>query len=166
MKTIIALLSLLSAALAASGCQCPPTGPVLPPPQIPSDFDFSGLSAKINGLANSSLPWNLSTTSFSVEITSADQTVFSAHHTAPVRNETGTDRVDSDTVYRIASMTKVFNVLSLLLNTPEHLDSPISQFVPELRGAEQYEEVTLRMLASQLGGVARNGQLAILPMRL
>ncbi|UNI20476.1 hypothetical protein JDV02_006557 [Purpureocillium takamizusanense] len=100
--------------------------------------------------------WNVST-SFSVQLTSVDATLFEYHHTASVRNATGVTKVDSDTVYRVMSVTKTFNVLALLLNAPHKLDTLIGEYVPELKGYEPYKEVTLRMLASQMAGVPKNG---------
>jgi CubicO group peptidase (beta-lactamase class C family) len=159
MRLLCTILSLASATLAAVGGRCPPTGPVLPPPKIPGTLNFSSLKAEIDALTkNPALPWNMSTTSFSVEITSPDETLFSQHHTALVRNETGVKEVDADSVYRVFSITKVFTTLALLLNAPEHLDSLVVQFIPELRGYKQYEEITLRMLASHLAGVPRDGK--------
>ncbi|KND87401.1 hypothetical protein TOPH_07951 [Tolypocladium ophioglossoides CBS 100239] len=54
--------------------------------------------------------WNVSTTSFSVELTSVNHTFFEYHHTAAVKNAKWANKVDSDTVYRIMSVTKSFNV--------------------------------------------------------
>lgn len=138
---------------------CPPAGPVLPlSPQLPA-FDPSPLSSRIDSLIQDpNGPWNISTTSFSLELTSANKTFFHRHHTASLRGENATGEVTSDTVYRVASVTKVFNVLTLLLNSRTELDSPITRFIPELEGAAPYEEITLRMLAGSLSGVPRDGK--------
>ncbi|KAK5992288.1 Beta-lactamase-like protein [Cladobotryum mycophilum] len=150
----------LPGVLAATGGRCPPTGAVLPPPHIPSSFNTPGLRPKLDSLRNNTaLGWNLTTTSFSVTLTSENETFFEYHHTAPVRSQRGgVSKVDGDTVYRIMSVTKVFNVLALLLTAPRNLDDPISKYVPELDGVEEYEDITLRMLAGQLSGVPRNGR--------
>ena len=154
-RPIILTLTLLTSL--CSG-QCPPAGPILPIPPIPSDFNLTGLSSLIDSTIHSvDAPWNISTTSFSVEITSPKETFFRYHHTASIRHGNGTDEVDSNTVYRVASVTKAFNVLTLLLNARGHLDSPIAQFVPELEGIDVYEDITLRMLAGSLSGVSRDG---------
>ena len=54
--------------------------------------------------------------SFSIELTSSSDTIWSMHHTARHRNESrpGTDSVNADSVYRISAVTKVFTVLALL----------------------------------------------------
>lgn len=153
------VLLALSTLMEQVTCLCPPSGPVLPVPPIPSNLDPSGLSSRIDAMIHDpAAPWNISTTSFSVEITSPKATFFRYHHTADVRHENGTERVDSDTVYRVASVTKVFNVLTLLLNARAELESPISRFVPELEGAEIYKDLTLRLLAGSLSGVNRDGE--------
>lgn len=158
MKQYLAALLVLPSVMATIGGRCPPTGPTLPPPKVPADFNPSRLSSKLDSILNaSSLPWNISTTSFSVELTSQDDTFFAYHHTAPVKSDVGVKKVDTNTVYRVASITKVFNILTLLLRAPALLDTPVGQHVPELQGAELYEDVTLRMLASQMAGIPRDG---------
>lgn len=143
---------------AAASALCPPAGPVLPASH-PHAFDPSHLSSRIDALVQDpNGPWNMSTTSFSLELTSPSETFFQRHHTAEARGENGTAEVDSDTVYRVASVTKVFNVLTLLLNARAELDTPVARFVPELEGVAMYEDITLRMLAGSLSGVSRDGK--------
>ena len=137
---------------------CPPTGPVLPLAHIPAQSGPSGLTSKLDILAeDTNAPWNISTTSFSLELTSGDGTFFTYHRTAPLRDERGADEVTSDTVYRVASVTKAFNVLTLLINARADLDRPVTEFIPELHGSATYGEITLRMLASSLSAVPRDG---------
>ncbi|PKS11711.1 hypothetical protein jhhlp_001699 [Lomentospora prolificans] len=138
---------------------CPPTGPVLPLAHIPAQSGPSGLTSKLDILAeDTNAPWNISTTSFSLELTSGDGTFFTYHRTAPLRDERGADEVTSDTVYRVASVTKAFNVLTLLINARADLDRPVTEFIPELHGSATYGEITLRMLASSLSAVPRDGK--------
>lgn len=109
-------------------------------------------------MRNSTVSWNVTTTSFSVELTSANKTIYEKHHTAKVHNTTGTSNVGTDTVYRVASITKVFASLALLLEVPWAIDAPARWFVPELNGLEGYEEITLRMLANHMSGIPRDGR--------
>lgn len=67
-------------------------------------------------------------------------------------------KVDADTTYRIMSITKVFNVLTLMLNAPYSLDTPITKYIPELQRSKDYADVTLRMLTDQSAGVPRDGK--------
>lgn len=146
--------------------KCPPSGPVLPPPDL-NGAKFDSLDSAIRELLRqpeTELNWNTSTTSFSVQVTSAESTLYEHYRTAPIRNSTGTCEVTADTVYRVASITKIFASLALLLEAPAALDTPVSHFVPELRDIHHYDEITLRMLASHLGGVPRDGEF-LMPMR-
>ncbi|KAM0418886.1 hypothetical protein ACHAPT_012151 [Fusarium lateritium] len=146
----IAWLSLVAA-------YCPPTGPVLPPPDISSNSNLTtSLNIALRKLAKSGI-WNTTTTSFSVELTSSKENLFSFHHTSPKLNSSGVDKVDSKTIYRVASVTKVFTTLALLLQNEINLDDSITKYVPELSNITWYKDVTLRMLASQRSGVHRDG---------
>ncbi|KAJ4251206.1 hypothetical protein NW757_006752 [Fusarium falciforme] len=87
-SSILPLFSLLWLPLASS--YCPPTGPVLPPPKVPSDGNLTdSLAESLRDLVQSSKAWNASTNSFSVKVTSEEQTLSSFHHTAGDLNKTG-----------------------------------------------------------------------------
>ncbi|RMJ16889.1 hypothetical protein CDV36_003502 [Fusarium kuroshium] len=151
---------LLGAAwLSLADAYCPPTGPILPPPNISSHGKLTTtLNNTLQKLAKSGI-WNTTTTSFSVELTSSKENVFSFHHTSPRLNSSGVDKVDGKTIYRVASVTKVFTTLALLLQNGINLDDSITKYVPELSKIAWYKDVTLRMLASQISGVHRDGKL-------
>jgi len=136
---------------------CPPTGPVLPPPTIPTDFKSAGLSSSLDLLAKGTDRFNSTTTSFSFSVTSPDSTFFEFHHTAPSKNASGVKQVDKDTVYRVASNTKMYMTLAVLLAFSNNLDDPIGKYIPELAASKDYEDVTPRLLAAHLAGVPRNG---------
>ncbi|KAF2744328.1 beta-lactamase/transpeptidase-like protein [Sporormia fimetaria CBS 119925] len=102
--------------------------------------------------------------SFSVEVTSSKDTLFSHHHTARTRNTSRPDcgDVSGDCMYRIASVTKSFTVLALLrlhARGELHLDDSVDKYIPEFAGAEydsiDWSEITLRSLASQSSGLPR-----------
>jgi CubicO group peptidase (beta-lactamase class C family) len=115
------------------------------------------LAESLRDLVQSSKAWNASTNSFSVKVTSKEETLVSFHHTADNLNKTGVGKVTSSSIYRVASVTKIFTVLALLLQENLNLDDPASKYVPELAKIDHYKDITLRMLASQLGGVPREG---------
>lgn len=106
---------------------------------------------------------SFSTSSFSVEVTSSKETLWSSHHTANDRNESrpGTHIVNGDSVYRIASITKTFTTLGVLQQHAAgnlSLDDPINKYIPELDGHDgsiPWKDITLRTLASQLSGIPR-----------
>jgi CubicO group peptidase (beta-lactamase class C family) len=102
--------------------------------------------------------WNSTINSFSVMATSAEETFFTYHHTAPMNNESSVQNVDGNTVYAIASITKVFTVLAVWLEGRMNLDDPIGKYVQELNNSD-WEDVTLRLLTSQIAAVPRNGML-------
>ncbi|KAI4701756.1 hypothetical protein J4E89_010600 [Alternaria sp. Ai002NY15] len=103
-------------------------------------------------------------TSFSVEITSLKDTLWSHHHTARERNASRPDipEVNGDALYRIASITKTFTVLGILYQHAAgnlSLDATVNTYLKELgdksNGGIPWKDITLRSLASQLSGLPR-----------
>lgn len=101
----------------------------------------------------------LDSSSYSIEVTSGDETLWTKYHTAQQHNKRrpGVTHVDGDSQYRIASVTKTFTTLALLYQHAAgnlSLDDPVDKYIPELRvsdsGAIPWEGITLRSLASQL----------------
>ncbi|KAH7127255.1 beta-lactamase/transpeptidase-like protein [Dactylonectria macrodidyma] len=86
-------------------------------------------------------------------------------YTPPKLDSRGVDEVDSDSVFRIASLSKVFPVLALLKLHKVDINDPITKYLPELRklnkqAQEQnaiwttdWDSVTIRALASHLSGI-------------
>jgi CubicO group peptidase (beta-lactamase class C family) len=146
--------------LSAAWALCPPTGPVLPPPVLSSDtLDLSSLKATLEGFESNSSnsEWVTNKTFFSVSVTTSKSTVFSFFKTPPVYNSSGTHEANGSSVQRVASVTKVFTTLAVLLQDSMRLSDPISAYVPEL-SAERWQHVTLAMLAGQHAGIARDGE--------
>lgn len=103
--------------------------------------------------------FSVNETSFSIELTSATETLWTSHHTAAVTEEPVT--VDGNSVFRIASVTKVFAVATVLMQEGMCLDDPITKYIPELKkGGKketvQWSKITLRDLAAQTSGIFRN----------
>ncbi|GAB7362580.1 hypothetical protein MBLNU230_g2895t1 [Neophaeotheca triangularis] len=105
------------------------------------------------------------TSSLSVEVTSQSATLWTSHHTARERNTTrpGKSVVDSQSVYRIASISKVFTVLGILYQQRAgnlSLDDPVKDYIPELAaddaGEIPWHDITIRSMASQLSGIPRD----------
>lgn len=104
-------------------------------------------------------------TSFSVEITSSKESLWSKHHTARDRNASRPDipEVNGDALYRIASVTKAFTVLGILYQEKAgniSLDDSVDKYITELKedqkGTLPWKDITLRSLASQLSGIPRD----------
>jgi len=101
------------------------------------------------------------------------QPLFTYHFSAPeFENATeGVRQVNSSTVYRLGSMSKLLSVYNFLIAAGDvHFNQPITKYVPELASfAAQHEaalktndidtvnwdQVTLGALASQMAGIAR-----------
>ncbi|TKA27392.1 hypothetical protein B0A50_05004 [Salinomyces thailandicus] len=103
-------------------------------------------------------------TSFSVEITSNTETLWTHYHSARIHNATrlGVKHVDGDSQYRIASITKTFTTLGIMYQHAAgnlSLDDPLSRYIPELAekqaGTIPWHDITLRSMASQLSGIPR-----------
>ena len=97
--------------------------------------------------------------SFSIEVTSSDDTLWTKYHSAQEhdKDRPGVTHVDGDSQYRVASITKVLTTLGLLYQHESgkvSLDDPIDKYIPELKEADRgelpWKDITLRILASQL----------------
>jgi len=105
------------------------------------------------------------TSSFSIEVTSPEKTLWSSFHTARDKDPSrpGAIKVDNTSAYRIASITKTFTVLGILQQHAAgniSLDAPVDYYVSVLRGPQKggipWHRITLRSLASQLSGLPRD----------
>ncbi|KAL8889299.1 MAG: hypothetical protein Q9192_006040 [Flavoplaca navasiana] len=148
-----------------------PTNP-FPPPTLRAgdaglDAVFEGLEYRIQQAALSeSSPWITDITSFSVAVTSASESLWTTSYTAPSLGNysDGPPSLMSDQSYfRIASISKVFTVLAVLLQEQAgkcNLRDPITRHIPELKdrvGIDtiDWHSITLETLASQLSGIPR-----------
>ncbi|KAK0105064.1 hypothetical protein ONS95_004571 [Cadophora gregata] len=93
----------------------------------------------------------------------------------------GTHDVDGDSIYRLASVSKLFTVYASLLSfDDEQWEQPITNFIPGISSSSlnstdddsvlhtHWEKVSLRALASQISGIPRDAapwfsDLAIIP---
>ncbi|KAI1411055.1 beta-lactamase/transpeptidase-like protein [Hypoxylon sp. FL1857] len=112
--------------------------------------------------------------SYSVEVFSADEEepLWSHYWTAPnlkTLNTTGVKKVDGDTVYRLGSVTKIFSILTFLIEAGDTIwNEPITKYIPEIAamvdGADNshsiftpdWESITIGSLASQMSGLVRD----------
>lgn len=158
------ILSLLWIALASATCYEP--SPAHPPPRFHTDDillknAFASIETALN-LAVAAPKFDA--TSFSVEVTSSKESLWSQHHTARERNASRPDipEVNGDANYRIASITKAFTVLGILhqhaagnLSLDDTVDNYIHELKEEQKGSILWKDITLRSLASQLSGLPR-----------
>ncbi|EHK44584.1 hypothetical protein TRIATDRAFT_293745 [Trichoderma atroviride IMI 206040] len=91
--------------------------------------------------------------------------MFEFHHSPQIFNPRGVSEVNSDTVYRLASMTKLFTILGLLRTEKVSLEDPITKYLPELRDIHKeaaaqdairvvdWDSITLEALAAHQSGI-------------
>ena len=125
---------------------------------------FSQIEASLSNFVRNNT--DLNTSSYSIEVTSSESTLWSTFHTAKDKNLTrpGVEQVDETSRYRIASITKVFTVLGILqqhaagnLSLDDTIDKHVSDLVSSHRKTSiAWDKITLRSLASQLSGIPRD----------
>jgi CubicO group peptidase (beta-lactamase class C family) len=167
------LFALGGLAVAQEAANCGILGPAYPIPAKLSSLDaikeeqtrFEAMFAQIiNGTATDWGPIGLENSSFSVGVFAANEEgyLFEHHHLAPghAASLTGGE-LNADTIYRIASVTKLLTVYTILTQLgTRYWEEPVTKFVPELANALEsdvrWSEITLGALAAQLSGVARD----------
>lgn len=152
---------------AALDGHCPPIGPVLPPATSPhTDPGFSPATVKLTAsLQKLTSEFNFSAVSLGVMSIHEAAPMFEYHHSPQNFDPSGVSEVNSDTVYRLASMTKLFTVLGLLRIDNVSFDDPITKYLPELRDIHKeasaqdgihvvdWDSITLEALAAHQGGI-------------
>ncbi|RYN43558.1 hypothetical protein AA0114_g10245 [Alternaria tenuissima] len=167
---MVLLVSLLFAALAGAKCFEPDIAH--PPPEYNvHDPLLQEAFESINTALTAAVAAPIhARSSFSVEVTSSEETLWSYHHTARERNASRPDipEVNGDALYRIASITKTFTVLGILYQHAAgnlSLDATVNTYLKELGeksdGGIPWKDITLRSLASQLSGLPRECKLPI-----
>lgn len=167
---ILIVFAFLSNVLIAYSC-FEPSEPLPAPSLDPRSSDLTQLFSRLdstiqNVLSVEGAPWNTTITSFAIEVTSARQSLWESYHTAPLLGHySGGEysNVTGSTSFRIASISKVFTVLAILLQQQEgnlSLKDPVTKYLPELQAKDlksgiQWEHIDLESLASQLGGAPR-----------
>lgn len=118
-------------------------------------------------------PLDTDTTAFSVDFYSLDdEASLFTHHFTPAQllsqRTAGVEEVDSDTVYRIGSVSKLWTVyLYLIAAGDQSWNDPITKHVPELEDISKtqkldpatnvdWESITVGALASHLAGIGRD----------
>ncbi|KAI8630378.1 beta-lactamase/transpeptidase-like protein [Xylariaceae sp. FL1651] len=176
LRALVLCLAITAKALAASPNECVLAGPGYP---SPSKFNNSSLLADAiasfeDTIKNKQLNLEPNDTAWAVALFSSNENkvLYERYYTPPV--DVGVTQVDSNSIFRIASISKVFTVWSFLLEVGyERFNDPITAYVPELmnltyssraRGREVYNdidhvrwnEITLGQLASHAAGIPRD----------
>ncbi|KAK3357259.1 beta-lactamase/transpeptidase-like protein [Lasiosphaeria hispida] len=144
---------------------------------VTATLEAAGLGGgSINNSGNrpngSLIPGDVQNTTFSIGLISLhdpDAASLQFHHTSPeiAASTQGTKKVDGNSIYRIASITKVFTVLAGLLTLSDaEWERPLSDILAPLSAGRDirdsvlstpWDKVTMRVLAAQIGGVPRDG---------
>ncbi|KAH7311051.1 beta-lactamase family protein [Rhexocercosporidium sp. MPI-PUGE-AT-0058] len=166
-------------------CNCDFLGPQFPSPvDLSSNSSFvaaawksvsavidSYLEVGSNGTVENSI--GLEDLSFSIGMFSihdlAAQTLQYHHISADAKAGPGTSEVTGDSIYRVASVSKLFTVFASLLSFDnDKWDQSILNFIPGISNftlnstqsssvvQTKWKEVTLRALASQIAGIPRD----------
>ncbi|KAF4980692.1 hypothetical protein FZEAL_3360 [Fusarium zealandicum] len=152
--------------LAARGGHCPPLGPVLPAPVHPSTHPSveAAVAALQQNLESTTASYNGSGLAVGVKSIHEKKLMLEFAYTPPTLDPRGKESVDSDTVFRLASLSKVFPVLAILKLNKVSLDDAVTKFLPQLRALNKqaraqnsvwtvdWDDVTVGALASHLGG--------------
>lgn len=102
---------------------------------------------------------SLNGSSFSLEISSPSQTLYSHYH---FDESLGGSPINSSSVYRIASNTKLFTALGILKQEAEGnlgLDDEVAHYIPALLSGNEkskWNGITIRSLLAHLSGLPDN----------
>jgi CubicO group peptidase (beta-lactamase class C family) len=163
------------------GSDCAPAGADFPAPQLLSTSQLvASAGAEFQALlSNASLGLAPNDTAFSVVMFSSkeNKTLYEYYYTPEM--DVGVSSVDRDSVFRIASVSKVFTVWAFLVGAGDaSFNDPITKYVPELAQAlaspptdsnvvyddindVRWDDVTIGDLASQSAGIPRDGKLKL-----
>ncbi|KAH8711829.1 beta-lactamase/transpeptidase-like protein [Phaeosphaeriaceae sp. PMI808] len=163
MRSIPLVIASLQTPLVLAATYCPFLGPVFPPPtSLSTNSEFTSSIQKLQSSIQEALSSGNSThgpissnDTYSVQIfsTKNDEPLLDMHHrgTEILGNRT----VDGDSVYRIASTTKLITVYLLLLQVGDSIfEHRVTKYLPELAGKGQWDDITVGALAGYLAGIA------------
>ena len=184
LSATIQTLTLLTTSMAKDTPSGPQTllGPVYPPPShLTTNFGFLSTITQLSSLLKTALssgqtPFgnftpNASSVSISTISTAQALPIFEFNFTGLDLNTTAkaAERVSTDSIFRIGSISKLFTVYAFLLYGGLELwERSVTDFVPELREISRnddcfsdldmarWEEVTLGSLASHMSGIGRD----------
>ncbi|KAI0104163.1 beta-lactamase/transpeptidase-like protein [Nemania sp. FL0031] len=171
---VVALLAVCLHLCGAQGKEriCPLKGPQF---SAPTGLGLEALFRNATSIIEQAIlanltrgPYNETTFSIGMFSTTDDELLYEFHHTDPTvaTSSIGTNEVDADSIYRIASITKILTVYQwLIADGDRKFNSPISDFIPQLLQhrknhddypAPSWDEITVNDLAMFLAGIGRD----------
>ncbi|KAI2629983.1 beta-lactamase/transpeptidase-like protein [Hypoxylon sp. NC1633] len=166
-KGVLVALATSNIVLAALNGHCPPLGPVLPAPTKPATHESVQQAIRSITSVFQNITADLDSTGISIAVKSIHESgpLLELHHTPTTLNPNGTRIINSETIYRLGSISKIFAVLSVLQQDHVKLDDHVADYVPELLHLKgetdevndvttvRWKDVTLGSLASHMSGV-------------
>lgn len=178
MRYFVILIAPLVFLQISSAVFCPLYGPSFPPAtNLAGSATIQEALGTLRGLieiglitGNSSTGPVDPTSGYAVQVFSTDDTsepLFEYYHDGSGPNYAGGKRIDGDTVFRIASITKLITVYLILIELGDaYWSVRITDAIPELSECEKcdenpidnfnWEDITLGSLAGQISGVVSN----------
>ncbi|KAI1111600.1 hypothetical protein F5Y14DRAFT_424594 [Nemania sp. NC0429] len=168
----LSLLFLATGVFTTPASECALAGPGYPSPCHLSKSMLlrEAITSFNNSLHDAELGLRANETAWAVALFSSkeNKTLYEHYYTPPI---VGMSKVDSNSVFRIGSISKVFSVWSFLIEVgDEHFNDPITKYVPELANLScnghdelyndidhvRWEDITLGELASHAAGIPRD----------
>lgn len=175
----------LAAKVIAAGTQCDLAGPGFPAPsELSSSNNLVEAIVAFDDLVDDGLRANDTAWTVALFSSKEKKTLYEQYHTPSI--DVGVATVNEHSIFRVASISKVFSVWSFLIEVgDERFNDPITKYVPELLEAGsstsskncsvhvvyddidhvRWEEITLGQLASHAAGIPRDRK-SDPPMRL
>lgn len=149
---------------------CPILGPVFPKPEeLQSSVAFQKTIEALRASLNDAFTSGNTThgiidpnSTYSIQIfsTTTKEPLFDYHRRGS--DVLGNRTVDGDSVYRIASTSKLITVYLLLLQAGETIFSDkVTKYIPELAGTAFWNDITVGSLASHLGGITAEREYSV-----
>lgn len=171
-----AALGLQLAALAdgaeAKKFMCPPLGISLPATKSPgsSEIVANALPKIQEWFANTTGDFEGTAVSLTLKSLHEDEPLLDLHHTPSKADNRSVSEVDANTIYRIASISKLFPPLAALQAADINLDDPVTKYLPELLDLQDQQEdvnelttiawddITIGALGSHMSGFGFDGK--------
>jgi CubicO group peptidase (beta-lactamase class C family) len=175
MKLLIEVLLLSNCLVFAVPTACPLRGRQYPPPvELAGESAFHASAKAVDAILDKTVETSpYDKISFSVGVFSTsdnDKLLYQYHHTTPAikNSKQGARTVDSNSIFRIGSISKLLTMYLWLINDGDRkFHDPISTYIPALKKYSEestgfttsWDEVTIGDLAGQMGGLSRDCKL-------
>ncbi|SCN92207.1 uncharacterized protein FFB20_12067 [Fusarium fujikuroi] len=170
LSTLFTVIAGFQQVVDATPRYCPPFGPVLPAPRQASQHPAVqyAVDTITTVLKGQTAGFNLSGVSVGVKSIYEDDPLLDFHYTPSTMNpREGVEKINSSTVYRLGSISKVFTVLAALRLAEDKvlsMDDPVTRWIPELAHGEgshsgdeldiiHWDDITVRDAAAHLSGL-------------